>query len=178
MYYLSPTQINVQAPDVGTGGVAVAVTVTNANGTSNSISVSADGFAPAFFLAGQYAIATHQDGTLVASSSVFPGATPAARGETVILWGTGFGTVAPSVPAGQTAAQALGGAIAYAGVPPNITIGGVTATVVAAALNPDALGLYQIAVTVPNGAASGDQTVVASVGGKTSVTSGVMFAVQ
>jgi uncharacterized protein (TIGR03437 family) len=176
MYYLSPTQINVQAPDVGAG--AVDVTVTNANGTSNTVSVNADSFAPAFFQAGKYAIATHQDGTLVASSSVFPDATPAARGETVVLWGTGFGAVAPSVPAGQTAAQALGGAVAYVGAPPNITIGGVTATVVGAALNPGALGLYQIAVTVPKGAASGDQEVVATSGGKTSVANGVMFAVQ
>jgi uncharacterized protein (TIGR03437 family) len=95
----------------------------------------------------------------------------------VILWGTGFGAVTPSVAAGQTSAQVMGNTIAYASAPPNITIGGVTATVVAAALNPGALGLYQIAVTVPNGAASGDQAVVANAGGKISPAS-VLFAVK
>jgi len=176
IYYLSPTQINVQAPDVDAG--TVDVTVTNRNGTSNTVPASAASFAPAFFQAGTYAIATHQDGTLVAPASAFPGASPAARGETVVLWGTGFGGVAPSVPAGKTAAQALGGTVAYVSAPPNITIGGVAATVVGAALNPSALGLYQIAVTVPNGAASGAQAIVANSGGKTSLASGVMFVVQ
>jgi uncharacterized protein (TIGR03437 family) len=175
VYYISPTQINVQAPDIGVDNVAV--TVTNANGTSNSMTATASAFAPGFFQTGQYAIATHQDGTLVAPASVIPGATPAARGETVILWGTGFGPVSPAVPAGQTSTQAVGTALAYASVPPNITIGGVTATTVGAALNPGALGLYQIAVTVPNGAQSGDQPIQANAGGATSPAN-VLFAVQ
>jgi uncharacterized protein (TIGR03437 family) len=175
VYYVSPTQINVQAPDIATG--TATVTVTNANGTSNPVAASVDDFAPGFFQAGQYAIATHQDGTLVAPSALIPGASPAARGETVILWGTGFGAVTPSVAAGQTSSQVMGNTIAYASAPPNITIGGVTATVVAAALNPGALGLYQIAVTVPNGAASGDQAVVANAGGKISPAN-VLFSVK
>jgi uncharacterized protein (TIGR03437 family) len=62
-------------------------------------------------------------------------------------------------------------------VPPNITIGGVTATTVGAALNPGALGLYQIAVTVPNGAQSGDQAIQASAAGATSPAK-VLFSVQ
>ena len=175
VYFVSPTQINVQAPDIAVG--TAPVTVTNANGTSNTVTVSVDDFAPGFFQTGQYAIATHQDGTLVAPGSLIPGATPAARGETVILWGTGFGAVTPSVPAGKTSSQTMGNTIAYASAPPTVTIGGVTATVVAAALNPGALGLYQIAITVPNGAASGDQAIVANTGGKTSPAN-VMFAVQ
>ena len=176
IYYLSPTQINVQAPDVATG--AVDVVVTSGNGASNTVSAEATSFAPAFFQAGTYAIATHQDGTLVAPAGTFPGATPAARGETVVLWGTGFGTVSPSVPAGKTSAEMLGSTVAYVSSPPAITIGGVAATVVGAALNPSALGLYQIAVTVPNGTASGDQAIVADSNGKTSPTGGVLFSVQ
>ena len=175
VYYISPTQINVQAPDIGTGNVAV--TVTNSNGASNSVSVLADTFAPAFFLTGKYAIATHQDGTLVAPSGMFTGSSPAKKGETVTLWGTGFGAVSPSVPAGQSPAQALGSSIAYATSPPSISIGGVNATVVAAGLNPSALGLYQIAVTIPDAAPSGDQAIVATAGGKSSPGS-VLFSVQ
>ncbi len=176
VYYISPTQINVQAPDVATGEVAV--TVTNAAGTSAAVNATVTDFAPAFFQAGRYVIATHQDGTLVAPSGQLGNSTPAARGETMILWGTGFGAVSPQVAAGQTAADALGGTTAYVSAPPAITIGGVTATVVGAALNPGALGLYQIAVTVPNGASSGDQALVATAGGTTSPSSGVLFSVQ
>ena len=78
MYYISPTQINVQAPDFGTGSIGV--TVTNSAGTSNTANVTATSFAPAFFQAGNYAIATHLDGTLVAPAGMFTGSSPAARG--------------------------------------------------------------------------------------------------
>jgi uncharacterized protein (TIGR03437 family) len=161
VYYISPTQINVQAPDFGTGSIGV--TVTNSAGTSNTVNVTATSFAPAFFQAGTYAIATHLDGTLVAPAGLVAGSSPAARGETVVLWGTGFGSVSPTVAAGETSAQALGDAVASVVATPAITIGGVPVTVVAGALNPSALGLYQIAVTVPDTVASGDQAIVASV---------------
>jgi len=124
VYYISPTQINVQAPDFGTGSISV--TVTNGNGTSNAVSAAADSFAPAFFEAGKYAIATHIDGTLVAPAGAFPGSSPAKPGETVTLWGTGFGPVTPSAPSGDTS-SVNGGAVAYATAPPNVTIGGVPA---------------------------------------------------
>jgi uncharacterized protein (TIGR03437 family) len=130
VYYISLTQINVQAPDLGTGSVSV--TVTNANGTSNAMSVTADGFAPAFFEAGKYAIATHIDGTLVAPAGAFPGSSPAKPGETVTLWGTGFGPVTPSAPSGDTPLSVNGGAVAHATAPPNVTIGSVPAAMVAA----------------------------------------------
>ena len=176
VYYISPTQINVQAPDFGTGSVAV--TVTNSTGTSNTMNVTADSFAPAFFQAGAYAIATHADGTLVAPLGMFGNSSPAGKGETVVLWGTGFGAVSPTVPSGQTSTQALGNTVAYTTTSPTITIGGVPLTVVATALNPSALGLYQVAVTVPGSAASGDQTIVVSAGGKSSPGSGVLFSVK
>src|SRR4051794_21737254 len=111
VYYVSPTQINVQAPDIGTG--TVSVSVTNANGASNTMTATADAFAPAFFTTGKYAIATHTDGTLVAPAGAYPGSTPAKRGETVILWGTGFGPVSPAVPPGQTSSTANGNTVSY-----------------------------------------------------------------
>jgi uncharacterized protein (TIGR03437 family) len=173
VYYISPTQINVQAPSVGTGDVQV--TVTNANGTSGPAAATVADFSPAFFASGQYAIATHADGTLVAPAGLYPGSTPAAKGETVTLWGTGFGATSPSVAPGQTPGS---GAVAYVNAPPAVTIGGATATVVGAALNPAALGLYQIAIVVPGAAASGDQAIVATVGGQSSPARGILFSVQ
>jgi hypothetical protein len=55
--YISPTQINVQAPDVGTGPVPV--TVTTPNGTSVAVTANVVAQAPAFFLwPGSQAVAT------------------------------------------------------------------------------------------------------------------------
>lgn len=176
VYYISPTQINVQAPNIAASSAAVSVT--NAAGTSNTATATVSDFAPAFFLNGSYAIATHQDGTLVATAGTISGAKPAAKGETIVLWGTGFGAVSPSIPAGQTTQQALGSnSIAYAITPPAVTIGGSQATVVADGLSPSAMGLYQIAVTVPSLVSSGDQPIVATIGGKSSPT-GVSIPVQ
>jgi uncharacterized protein (TIGR03437 family) len=172
VYYISPTQINVQAPDVASG--TVPVTVTSGTVTSNSVNATVTDFSPAFFVAGNYAIATHADGSLVAPAGLFPGSTPAAKGETVTLWGTGFGGTTPSVAPGQTS----GNTIAYVTAPPTVAIGGVNASVYGAALNPSELGLYQVTVTVPNSVASGDQTVVASAGGQSSPANGVLFSVQ
>jgi uncharacterized protein (TIGR03437 family) len=173
VYYISPTQINVQAPDVASGSTSIVVT---SGGTaSNTATATVADYSPAFFVAGNYAIATHADGSLVAPAGTFAGSTPAARGETVTLWGTGFGATTPSVAPGQTAGSS---AIAYVNSPPSVSIGGVTASVYGAALNPSALGLYQVTVTVPPSAPSGDQPIVASVGGQSSPASGVLFSVQ
>ena len=176
VYYISPTQLNVQSPAVASGNATV--NIVNAAGTSNTATASVADFAPAFFLNGSSAIATHQDGTLVAAAGTINGASPAAKGETIVLWGTGFGPVSPNVPAGQTTSQSFGtSTIAYATTPPVITIGGVQATVVAAALNPSALGLYQIALTIPTAVSSGNQQIVAAAGGKSS-PAGITIAVQ
>jgi len=176
VYYISPTQINVQAPDFGTGSISV--TVTNDSGTSNTATATADSFAPAFFLAGKYAIATHADGSLVAPVGALGNSSPAKAGETITLWGTGFGAVSPEINSGQTSSQVNGAAVSYVSSPPTVSIGGVSAQVVGAALNPSALGLYQIAVTIPAAAPSGDQAIFASAGGKSSPTDGVLLTVQ
>jgi uncharacterized protein (TIGR03437 family) len=176
VYYISPTQINVQAPDFGTGSISV--TVTNQNGTSSPLTVTADSFAPGFFQAGKYGIATHSDGTLVAPSGALGASSPAKAGETITLWGTGFGPGSPTVPAGQTPSAVNGSTLSYVTTAPSITIGGVPATVIAAALNPSAMGLYQVAITVPSNVSSGDQLIVAASGGTFSPSTGVYFTVQ
>jgi uncharacterized protein (TIGR03437 family) len=152
VYYISPTQINVQVPAVPAG--TTDVVVTSGSATSNTAQATLADFAPAFFVAGNYAIATHSDGSLVTSTA------PAAKGETITLWGTGFGSTTPSVAPGQLPTDA----IAYVLSPPTVKIGGVSAAVYGAALNPSALGLYQVVVTLPTNVASGDQSLVAAVG--------------
>jgi uncharacterized protein (TIGR03437 family) len=176
VYFVSPTQINVQAPDLDPG--AVPVSVKTDSGSSNEVSVPISSFAPGFFTAGKYALATHVDGSVVAPSGTFPGSSPATPGETITLWGTGFGPVNPRIPSGITSAALNGNTVSFAITAPAISVGGAPALVVGSALNPDALGLYQIAITVPSSLASGDQTIVAAAGGSSSPPSGVFLAVQ
>ena len=174
VYYISPTQLNVQVPsDTNMGPVAVQVTY---NGqTSKTFTVNLMPETPAFFLwSNKYTVATRQDYTLVGPASLFPGSsTPAKAGDVVILWGTGFGATTPATPIEQLVPSTQ----LYSVVsPPSITIGGQTATVYGAALAPGFAGLYQIAIQIPP-AASGDQPVIAQEGSASS-PSGVFITIQ
>jgi beta-glucanase (GH16 family) len=71
VYYVSPTQINVQAPDTRPGPLTVEVL--NNGQLKTTLTANASVFAPAFFLwAGQYAVATHHDWSLAVKPGVFP----------------------------------------------------------------------------------------------------------
>jgi uncharacterized protein (TIGR03437 family) len=99
--------------------------------------------------------ANHANNTLVSTSS------PAAPGEEIVLYGTGFGPTNPTSPTGQlvTAAAPLANSVQF-------TIGGIT--LAASAVEFAGLvesGLYQFNVTVPASLSSGNAAVVASIGG-------------
>ena len=165
IYYISPTQINAQAPDVGAGSVPV--TVTNPAGASVPITATVVQYSPAFFLwAGKYAVATRQDYSLAVAPGTFPGAaTMAAKpGEVLILWATGLGPTDPPVPAGI---QAPGDRL-YSTGPVEVTIGSVQAQVYGSALSPGFAGLYQVAIQVPGNLAHGDYQIKATIGGASS----------
>ncbi len=170
--YISPTQINVLAPDDPAIG-PVQVQVTTAQQASNSVTVTKSQFAPAFFTIdnGAYVAALHADYTLVGSVSLIPGVTtrPAQPGETIELYGTGFGPVNPPLLTGQLIATP-----SVLANPVQVAIGGVAATVVYAGLVES--GLYQFNVTVPN-LPNGDAKVVATIGGVSTQT-GVSITVQ
>jgi uncharacterized protein (TIGR03437 family) len=171
--YISPTQINVLAPDDATMG-AVQVEVTTAQQMSNSVPAQKQQFAPAFFTigGGAYVAAVHANYTLVGKTGLLPGVAtqPAAPGETVVLYGTGFGPSNPPLPSGQlvTTPSVLANSV-------QIAIGGVTAPVVYAGLVE--AGLYQFNATVPASLPSGDALVVATIGGVQTQT-GVSITVQ
>jgi len=169
LWTVSPTQINLQVPgDVVTGTVSVAVTTATGTGTS-TVTLAPQG--PSFNLLGDARhvaaeIAT-PNGTgaygggsydLAGPTNTFSFATrPVKAGETLALYGVGFGPTVPAVPAGQP----------FTGSAPTldkvtITIGGVQANVTWSGMM--MAGLYQINVTVP-AAPSGDQPLVATVNG-------------
>ncbi len=164
--YVSETQLNVQAPEDASLG-AVAVQVITAAGASDAASTELRSAAPGLFRYsqsnGRYAAAVSAGGMYVAPAGLFGAnvtSRPAQPGETVLLFGTGFGATTPAVAAG----------ILYSGAAPlaasnnlDIRIGGVSAEVQFAGLS--AVGLYQFNVVVPS-LADGEYPVEASVWGE------------
>lgn len=74
---------------------------------------------------------------------------PARPGETITLYGIGFGPVTPDIPAGQIAGQTN-----TLVLPLTISFGGTPGVLAYWGLAPGVVGLYQINVVVPTIAAS------------------------
>jgi uncharacterized protein (TIGR03437 family) len=166
LWFVSPTQINLQAPIDGTVG-PVAVAVTNSSGTTTS-TVMLAAISPFFSLFD----ATHPTGVIPTpnGTGAYGGGTydllgptgglgfstrPVKQGETLVLYGVGFGPTNPAVPAGApfsgSATTLNTVAISIGGLPADVAYAGMTSA-----------GLYQFNVTVPN-TGSGGQTLVATV---------------
>jgi uncharacterized protein (TIGR03437 family) len=174
VYYVSPTQINVQAPSLPPGPASV--TVSNANGTSAAVTATVAAESPAFFLwNGKYAVATRPDFTYVGPPGLFSSVTttPAKPGDLVILWGTGFGGTTPAIVPGTLTPSTS----AAVNDPVTVTVGGLSAEYVGGAMTPATAGLYQIVIKIPPTAPNGDLPVLASIDGVQSPT-GVFITVQ
>jgi uncharacterized protein (TIGR03437 family) len=172
--YISPTQINVLAPDDATAG-PVQVQVTTAQQKSNSLPVQKQQFAPAFFTidGGLYVAASHANTyILVGKTNLLPGVQtqPAAPGEIIQMYGTGFGPTNPPLKTAQTVTTP-----AVLANTVQVTIGGVTASVEYAGLVE--AGLYQLNVTVPASLPSGDAKVLGTIGG-VQTQAGVSITIQ
>jgi uncharacterized protein (TIGR03118 family) len=172
VYYVSAGQIDVIAPADSTVG-PVSVIVTNSGVASASATAQLQNAAPAFFAVGKYAIATHPNGSLVGPANMLPGATPAAAGEVIAVYGTGFGATNPAVdglivstPSNLVSA-------------PTVTVGGSRATLTFAGLS--AAGLDQLNVTVPAlpGGSTGIVDVpISAMTGAVSTQTGLLLTVQ
>jgi len=173
--YISPTQINIVAPDVGTGNVAV--TVKTPNGTSPAVMAVAQTVQPAFFQWGSYTVATHQDYSLAVKNGTLSGlmTVPAAPGDVIILWGTGFGPTNPAAPSGM---EVPGGTTYNTASKVTVTVGNAPATVYGAALAPGFAALYQVAIQIPTTLADGDYPIVATVSGTQSPASTLITVQQ
>ena len=161
--YISATQVNVMAgSDIGTGPLQVVVTTPS--GPSAPFSVLSNTYFPAFFLwPNSQAVATHADFTWAVKNGTFAGVTtvPAKPGETIILWGTGFGPTNPPAPLGIQVPAATYSTTAL----PSMIVLATTATVFGAALAPGYAGLYQVAFRVPPDFPDGDYPINGSIGG-------------
>jgi uncharacterized protein (TIGR03437 family) len=174
VYYISPGQLNVLAPNLPAGPVTV--TVTTPGGTSSSFTTMMSLYGPAFFLwPGNQVVATRQDYSYAVKAGTFAGAaTVAAKpGDVLILWATGFGPTMPAAPLGVSVPASGGYSTASA---PTVTINNTPALVYGAALAPGSAGLYQIAIQVPTTLADGDWPIQATIGGTLSPT-GIVLSV-
>jgi uncharacterized protein (TIGR03118 family) len=172
VYYISPKQIDVLTPvDTATGPVDVVVTSNTM--TSAKASVNLQQFSPAFFLLkdGKSIAAVHAGGGVVGPAALYPGlSTPARAGETIVLFGTGFGQTNPGIASGQIVT-----APATCVTTPTVSFGGTQAQVAFAGLV--SAGVYQFNVVVPGTAAAGDIPVTINIGTSTSAA-GAIITVQ
>ncbi|MCC6391593.1 MAG: hypothetical protein IT167_13410 [Bryobacterales bacterium] len=159
--YVSPTKINVLSPaDSAVGPVEVKVTSNEV--ASDPVVVELRPLAPAFFtMDGKYAATSTGENTLLEKNEKFyaSGDAPAAfqAGDTITLYGTGFGLTDPVLPEGAMAVDPVSITSAL-----NITVGGVQAAVASAGLVPGLPLIYRFSIVIPGGLAAGDQPVAAN----------------
>jgi len=148
VYFISPTQLNVQAPDLEgkTGPVQVIV---KAGGVESApVSVNAAKELPGLFLFTQapkkYPAVVRSDGVFIGPAALFQGVTtvPAKPGDTVLFFGTGFGPTNPAAPIGRTVSGAFPLVDSV-----TMRIGGVSVTPAFAGIS--GAGLYQFNVRIP-----------------------------
>lgn len=173
VWYLSPTQLNVQAPeDPATGNVSL--TVTNCHATSSPVMFARQALAPGLLAPPNYTvngtpylIATFAtDGAYVLSTSA--GASfglnsrPAKPGDVILAYGIGFGDVTPSILPGVVVGQA--NALVN---PVTFSFGSTPAMLTYAGLAGSFVGLYEFYITVPPRLADGDYQINVTQNGTT-----------
>lgn len=173
VFFANATQINAQVPFVDPAAAVPVRVILNpgATGESKSADVNARvvANAPAFLTFNATSIAaTTLSGQILADTAVVPGGVSAKPGDTVVLYGVGFGFTNPVFQPGETAGEAaplrdaftmsIGGSAVPAG---NILYGG---------LSGGAPGLYQFNVKLPDTVADGNIPVSVTIGGVTTQT--------
>ncbi len=151
--YVSPHQVNALVASTVLPGLAQ-VSVANSAGASSAYTIAVNPVQPGllappqFQVNGQqYVAALFPDGvTFVLPANAIAGvpSRPALPGETIVLYGVGFGPVTPALTAGTivTASNAIS-------APLQLSFGAAPATLQFAGLAPNYTGLYQLNVTVP-----------------------------
>ena len=174
--FVSPAQINLITPNIASNGPGVQVVLTTAGNAKVTAWMNVTATAPAFFTwitttpdSGKYLVAQHAANfTDVGKAGLFPNqpatfTTPAKPGETIVLYGTGFGPTTPVI------AQGIITDTVYPLNPvPTATIGGINAQVTFAGLIPSLSQVYQFNIVVPPSAPDGDLQVIVNVSGVTS----------
>jgi uncharacterized protein (TIGR03437 family) len=151
LYYVSPTQIDLQIPyETGAGTAVLAI--------DNNGQIATFAFPVAVTAPGLYPSAIdNTTGSPVQS---------AAPGNVLLLFMTGDGDVTPTLATGATPAlNSNASAYPKPRLAVTVTVGGVPAQVLFQAIPNGLAGATQIDFTVPTGAPAGPQQVIVTVGG-------------
>lgn len=171
--YVSPNQVNVQAPDLGGKTGPLPVVVKTSSGESAPSLAVAYRELPGLFTYSlnqkPYPAAVNLSGSIIGPPG-FTGVTPARPGEVIQLFGTGFGPTTPPVPPGKvfTGTATLTDMV-------QVRIGGTAVTPLFQGSS--SAGVYQFNVQVPLGLASGEHLLEMSVN-SVSIPAGIVIPVQ
>jgi uncharacterized protein (TIGR03437 family) len=151
IYVASPTQLSVLVPWATSGSVA-AIQVINNGTASNTVTVFNSRYTPGFLTQSQNglgdAAAVHQDGSLVTASS------PARASEVISVFLTGLGAVMPAISDGDLGPV---NPLSKTVDTPTVFVGLSSAVVSYAGLAPQLRGLYQLNITIPSAATTGEK---------------------
>ncbi len=153
VYYISGTQISALVP-MGVGTGQQPVVVKNAAGQTAAFNITVNATEPgllaptSFNISGTpYVVALATDlTTFILPPGAIPGITSerAKPGQTIVLYGIGFGPVSPAAQDGQIVSQS-----STLATPLQVSIGGQPAQVTYQGLVQGDVGLYQFNVVVP-----------------------------
>jgi uncharacterized protein (TIGR03437 family) len=150
LYYVSPTQLNMQIPFETPVNTTVTLVVNN-NGQAASHTFAMSAAAPGVF--------ADQNGAPIPNAS-------GARGKVLTLFVTGAGALAPPIATGS--APPAGAAITQLPSPihnASVTVGGLDAPIQFIGVPPGLAGVVQINYQVPASAPPGVQPIVVTIGG-------------
>lgn len=174
--YVSPGQVNVQIP-VDAGAGATSLVVHSPTGVSDPYTLTLQPYAPTLLQSqafGQFVVAQFADGTFAGPNGLIPGAAfrPARAGDTIVLYGIGFGPLQTPLLTGQIATGLDPTAAAV-----TFQIGGHSVVPVSAIAAPNLVSAYQFNVVVPPNLGAGSVPIDVSVAG-VSTGQSLMLAVQ
>jgi uncharacterized protein (TIGR03437 family) len=173
LFYTLYSQIAFQVPTDAPIGTSLVQVKRQDGQVGNQVSVDIAARAPRILVGpGGYGVITNQDYSRPMPEGSWPGVAthPAKTGDTLTLWAIGLGATSPYVATGQPAPSSE--PLARLTSPPVVAfgggIGGATATPLFAGLSPTFAGLYQVNVTIPDGAPKGNVYVSLVFGDSTS----------
>jgi uncharacterized protein (TIGR03437 family) len=150
MSYVSPYVLNVQVPFNVTPGKQTSMRVNYGLNSSAGVTLDVLNVVPGLYTQsadGRGAVsAVNPDGNMNSLQH------PAPKGQYVVLWAAGLGTVNPSLATGQTPPASPVSSTTW---PVTAVIDGLNAPVLWAGAAPGFPGLYQINVQIPANATSG-----------------------
>jgi uncharacterized protein (TIGR03437 family) len=166
LFYVSPGQINAQAPFELLTGIAN-IQVNRGSAASATTAANVGMVSPGIFIMDQ---ASSQGAVLHSNYSLVSSANPAHAGETLQIYATGLGPLQQSVRSGDPSPAAK------TQLQPTVQIGNQGANVSYSGLAPGFAGLYQVNIVMPGGLSAGNQTLRITINGIASNTATVAVA--